>query len=126
MPIVNRIALVVEVDDAELGADAVDHLERIGAAFRRVVDSLENDDRLLGDMLTAQLTLVQVQQNTDMRRISAYAALAAVPTFVAGIYGMNFDVMPELHWQFGYPLILAAMTGLVMGLRQLFKRSGWL
>ena len=126
MPIVNRIALVVEVDDAELGADAVDHLERIGAAFRRVVDSLENDDRLLGDMLTAQLTLVQVQQNTDMRRISAYAALAAVPTFVAGIYGLNFDVMPELHWQFGYPLILAAMTGLVMGLRQLFKRSGWL
>lgn len=125
-PVVNRLALVVEVDDEELGGDAVSHIERIEAGFRRVTDGMETDDRLLGDMLTAQLTFVQVQQNSDMRRISAYAALITVPTLIAGIYGMNFRHMPELLWVWGYPGAIALMIVAVLGLRTAFTRSGWL
>jgi magnesium transporter len=67
-----------------------------------------------------------VQQNDDMRRISAWVAMAAGPTLIAGVYGMNFDHMPELHWIFGYPLALALMAVVCGGLFRAFKRSGWL
>ena len=61
-----------------------------------------------------------------MRRISAWVAIAAVPTAIAGIYGMNFDHMPEPRWTFGYPLALLLMTSICVGLYRGFKRSGWL
>jgi magnesium transporter len=67
-----------------------------------------------------------VRQNEDMRKISAYVAMAAVPTMIAGIYGMNFDHMPELGWTFGYPLVVALMAGIVGILFWRFKRAGWL
>lgn len=54
-------------------------------------------------LLAASFAQIGIQQNTDMRRISAAAAILAIPTLIAGIYGMNFDHMPELHWTFGYP-----------------------
>lgn len=126
IPVINRLALVTEVDDAELGEEAAAHLERQEQGYRRVVSNLDSDDRLLGDVLTAQLTLVQVQQNTDMRRISAYAALITVPTLIAGIYGMNFTHMPELTQVWGYPAALVLMVVTVLALRQAFRRSGWL
>jgi magnesium transporter len=69
---------------------------------------------------------VSVQQNEDMRKISAWAAVIAVPTLIAGIYGMNFDHMPELHWLVGYPGALLLMAGAATVLFRLFKRSGWL
>ncbi|GMA31103.1 CorA family divalent cation transporter [Litorihabitans aurantiacus] len=125
LPVVTRLALVTDAAP-DLGPGVVDHLERLEQGFRRVLEALEGDDRLLGDMLTAQLTLTQVRQNSDMRKISAYAALAAVPTAVAGIYGMNFRYMPELDWHWGYPAVLAFMAGLVLLLQRLFRRSGWL
>jgi magnesium transporter len=61
-----------------------------------------------------------------MRKISAWVAIAAVPTMLAGIYGMNFDNMPELHWTFGYPLLLAVMATFCGLLYRAFKRNGWL
>jgi magnesium transporter len=61
-----------------------------------------------------------------MRRISAWVAIAAVPTAIAGIYGMNFEHMPELHWMLGYPLALLLMAAICTGLFRAFKRSGWL
>jgi magnesium transporter len=69
---------------------------------------------------------VSVRQNEDMRKISAWVAMAAVPTLVAGIYGMNFDHMPELDSKLGYPLTLVGMGAIVVGLHRFFKRSGWL
>jgi magnesium transporter len=62
----------------------------------------------------------------DMRKISAWAAIIAVPTAIAGIYGMNFDNMPELHWTFGYPLVLGVMATICLLLYRGFKKSGWL
>ncbi len=81
---------------------------------------------LLDAALAASLTQITVRQNDDMRKISAWVAMAAVPTMVAGIYGMNFDVMPELTWSFGYPLVLVVMALVVTALYRSFKRSGWL
>jgi magnesium transporter len=99
--------------------DVADHVER-------VVDQIENFDDLLSSALNANLAQVSVRQNDDMRQISAWVAIAAVPTMLAGIYGMNFDHMPELHWRFGYPMVLTVMAGVCLGLYRAFKRSGWL
>ena len=92
----------------------------------RAHDQLEGFRDLLTAVLQANLTQVSVRQNEDMRKISAYVAMAAVPTMIAGIYGMNFDHMPELGWSFGYPLVVALMAGIVGILFWRFKRAGWL
>ena len=94
--------------------------------LRQVIANVESYDSLLSDALSTHLTQVGVQQNADMRKISAWAAMIAVPTLVAGIYGMNFDHMPELHWAFGYPLALLVMAVVVGLLYRTFRRSGWL
>ena len=67
-----------------------------------------------------------MRQNEDMRKISAWVAIAAVPTMIAGIYGMNFDHMPELGWRFGYPAVLAVILTACLYLYWRFKRAGWL
>jgi magnesium transporter len=99
--------------------DVADHISR-------VVDQIDNFDDLLTSVLNANLAQVSVRQNADMRRISAWVAIVAVPTMIAGIYGMNFDHMPELRWRYGYPLALAVMAVICLTLHRLFKRSGWL
>ncbi|RYB91784.1 magnesium/cobalt transporter CorA [Nocardioides oleivorans] len=99
--------------------DVADHLQRVA----EVVDNL---DSLLSSAFDAHLARISVQQNEDMRKISAGAALVVVPTLVAGIYGMNFDHMPELHWTYGYPFSLLLMGGMVTALWAWFKKSGWL
>ena len=96
-----------------------DHLPRVA----ETVDSL---DILLSTAFDAHLAQISVQQNDDMRKISAGAALVVVPTLIAGIYGMNFEHMPELHWTYGYPFAIVLMIGVAGGLLALFKRSGWL
>ncbi|MEU2263460.1 magnesium/cobalt transporter CorA [Streptomyces sp. NPDC019645] len=99
--------------------DVNDHLTRANEQ----VDGL---DRLLSDVLSAHLAQTGVRQNDDMRKISAWAAMAAVPTLVAGVYGMNFEHMPELRWEWGYPAAIVLMVLVVSGLHRLFKRRGWL
>ncbi|MFF5285697.1 MULTISPECIES: magnesium and cobalt transport protein CorA [Streptomyces] len=107
--------------------------ERSQPFFRDVNDHLlrsneqvEGLDRLLSDMLSAHLAQMGVRQNDDMRKISAWAAMAAVPTMVAGIYGMNFEHMPELRWVGSYPAVIVLMAGIVVTLYRVFKRRGWL
>ncbi|GGY24600.1 magnesium and cobalt transport protein CorA [Streptomyces tanashiensis] len=107
--------------------------ERSQPFFRDVNDHLlrsneqvEGLDRLLSDVLSAHLAQMGVRQNDDMRKISAWAAMAAVPTMVAGIYGMNFDHMPELRWEGSYPVVIVVMAGIVAGLYRVFKRRGWM
>jgi magnesium transporter len=99
--------------------DVADHVAR-------VVDQIDNFDELLTSVLGANLAQVSVRQNNDMRQISAWVAIAAVPTMIAGIYGMNFEHMPELHWRYGYGLALAVMATACLLLYRAFKRSGWL
>ena len=67
-----------------------------------------------------------MQQNSDMRTISAVVGMWAAPTLVAGIYGMNFDIMPELHWAQGYPMAIIIMILVVVGLWAWFRKNHWL
>jgi magnesium transporter len=99
--------------------DVHDHLLRV----QEQVESLE---LLLNGILQAHLAQVGIRQNEDMRRISAWVAIVAVPTMIAGIYGMNFHQMPELSWAFGYPMALGLMVVICAALFRAFKRSGWL
>ncbi|GAA4122067.1 magnesium/cobalt transporter CorA [Knoellia locipacati] len=91
-----------------------------------VADRVDSYDRLLTDVLSANLAKISVQQNSDMRKISAWVAIAAVPTMIAGIYGMNFDFMPELRWHYGYFIVLGVMAAACTGLYVTFKRVRWL
>jgi magnesium transporter len=92
----------------------------------RAHDQLESYRDLLTSVLQANLTQVGVRQNEDMRKISAWVAIAVVPTAIAGIYGMNFEHMPELDWTFGYPAALLLMLAVCSTLFWRFKRAGWL
>jgi magnesium transporter len=118
----------------ELASGQIPHIEETALPFfrdiadhvRRAADLTESADSLLTDILQANLARVSVRQNEDTRRISAWVAIAAVPTVVAGIYGMNFDHMPELRWRYGYPGVLLFLVAACTTLYRLFKRSGWL
>jgi magnesium transporter len=99
--------------------DVADHLLRVS----ETVDGL---DSLLSTAFDAHLARISVQQNEDMRKISAWVAIAAVGTLVAGVYGMNFRFIPELRWHFGYFYALGVMVLASFVLYRLFKKSGWL
>ncbi len=109
----------VEREAGPFFRDVLDHLNQAA----EVVDGL---DSLLSTAFDAHLARITVQQNDDMRKITAGAALVVVPTLIAGIYGMNFEHMPELTWTFGYPFALLLMLGVSGLLWLLFKKSGWL
>jgi magnesium transporter len=99
--------------------DTLDHLQR-------ACEHASGMDSLLSSALQADLAHIQVRQNEDVRKISAWVALAAGPTMVAGIYGMNFDNMPELHWKYGYFLVLTVVTTFSAALLYKFKKEKWL
>jgi magnesium transporter len=98
----------------------------IGEHILRVNDIVESTDNALLTMLMASTALQDLKQNTDMRKISAWVAIAAVPTLTAGIFGMNFENMPELKSDFGYPIVLIFMAVTCGLLFRGFKKSGWL
>jgi magnesium transporter len=99
--------------------DVQDHLTR-------TVEQVAAFDDLLNSILQARLAQVTVDQNNDMRKIAAWAGIAAVWTAIAGVYGMNFTYMPELDWRYGYPVVLALMLGASLVLYRFFRRAGWL
>jgi magnesium transporter len=126
------VPLLDPLDDLARGRHELIH-EEIRPYFRdvhdhlvRVVTQVESFRDLLTSVLTANLTQASVHQNEDVRRISAWAAIIAIPTMVTGIYGMNFDHMPELGWTFAYPVVIAVIVAVCFTLYRSFKRAGWL
>ena len=109
----------VTQDAAPFFRDVADHLLRVS-------ESIETLDSLLSTAFNAHLARISLQQNEDMRKISAWVAIAAVGTFIAGVYGMNFENMPELRWDLGYFYALGLMLVSSVVLYRFFKRSGWL
>ena len=103
-----------------------DYFRDVHDHLLRVASRIEGFRDLLGSALQANLTQVTVRQNADMRRISAWVAILAVPTMIAGIYGMNFEHMPELTWTYGYPAVLVVIALISGLLYRHFRRSGWL
>jgi len=110
---------IVHEDIHEYFRDVYDHVLRAN-------ETVEGFREMLNGILDANAAQVGVRQNDDMRKISAWVAIAAVPTAIAGVYGMNFEHMPELHWRFGYPAAIALMALICFGLWRQFKRAGWL
>ncbi|HSM64719.1 MAG TPA: magnesium and cobalt transport protein CorA [Ilumatobacteraceae bacterium] len=120
------LARLIRVRGSQMPPPILHDLNEAGDQLDRAVTRAHSLSGLLDAALTASLTQITVRQNDDMRKISAWVAMAAVPTMVAGIYGMNFEHMPELDWLFGYPLVLT-FTALAVGLlHRQFKKSGWL
>jgi magnesium transporter len=121
-PIEELATRPIRVVDPEIQAyfrDVLDHLIR-------AKEQIASFDDLLNSILQAHLAQVTVAQNEDMRKITAWAAVIAVPTMVCGVYGMNFDHMPELHWRFGYPLVMGVISVGCLALYRGFRRNGWL
>ncbi|HCA87359.1 MAG TPA: magnesium transporter CorA [Streptomyces sp.] len=99
--------------------DVADHLARVN-------EQVVSFDDLLNSILQANLAQATVAQNEDMRKITAYAAIIAVPTMICGVYGMNFDHMPETGWEYGYPMVMTLIVGICLTMHRGFKRNGWL
>jgi magnesium transporter len=132
-PLSEPLDLLVQSQVPGLHGELGEYFRDIQDHLLRVVDTVSGFRELLTSILQANLTQVALrqnevgmQQNADMRRISAWVAIVAVPTMIAGIYGMNFDHMPELTWTFGYPLALGVMAVACMVLYRAFRRNGWL
>jgi magnesium transporter len=102
------------------------YLRDVGDHHTHAADQIASYDENLSSLVQAALARVEMQQNTDMRKISAYAALLAVPTLFAGIYGMNFEWMPGLKWHWGYPAFLSLLVLVCMLLYRNFRRRNWL
>ncbi|MFD0416194.1 magnesium and cobalt transport protein CorA [Streptomyces sp. NPDC127108] len=110
---------LVDPDIQKYFRDVADHLAR-------VQEQVLGFDELLNSILQANLAQAAVAQNEDMRKITSWAAIIAVPTAVCGVYGMNFDHMPELHWRFGYPMVLGLIGTVCYTIHRTLKRNGWL
>jgi magnesium transporter len=102
------------------------HFRNVEDHLTTVAERVNAYDELLTTLVQAVLAKITLQQNNDMRKIAAWVAIISVPTMVAGIYGMNFDHMPELHWTYGYPLVLAFVAIVCTALFRTFRRNRWL
>lgn len=120
------LARLIRVRAPHLAGPVLDDLHEASDQLDRAVTRARSLSELVDAALTASLTQISVRQNDDMRTISAWVAMAAVPTMVAGIYGMNFRSMPELDWVAGYPVVLGSTAAVVAWLFRRFKKSGWL
>jgi len=112
------VALIPE-DTRLYFRDIYDHVIRIN-------ETVDNMRELVTAALEANLSLISVGQNEVTKKLAAWAAILAVPTMIAGIYGMNFELMPEIHWSYGYPAALMLMAAVCGVLHRGFKRAGWL
>jgi magnesium transporter len=99
--------------------DIYDHLQRLNGM-------IESNRDTVASATSVNLSMIAMQENETMKRLTAYAALVAIPTLIAGIYGMNFQDMPELHWRYGYPVCIGVMAALDGYLFYLFRRAKWL
>ena len=99
--------------------DIYDHLLRLNQTIESIRDSVAT-------ATSVNLSMISLQENETMKRLAAYAALIAVPTMIAGIYGMNFEHMPELGWKFGYGGALAVMTVIDVYLFYRLRKAKWL
>jgi magnesium transporter len=126
MPLQRPLAALTSGQPPEIPGEVRRYFRDVHDHLTRTVEQVQSFDDLLNSILQARLAQVTVEQNDDMRKIAAWAGIAAVWTSVAGIYGMNFRFMPELNWVYGYPIVLALCVCISIALYRFFRRSGWL
>jgi len=125
-PLVDMCNRLVRTDSALIPEDARVYFRDVYDHVIRINEMIDTLRELLTTALEANLSLISVSQNEAMKRLAGWAAIIAVPTMIAGIYGMNFKFMPELDWVLGYPVAMVVMLGACGFLYYRFKRSGWL
>ena len=125
-PLVDICNRLVRTDVTLIPDDARVYFRDVYDHTIRINEMIDTVRELLTTALEANLSLISVAQNEAMKRLAGWAAIVAVPTMIAGIYGMNFKFMPELEWPFGYPVTMIVMVGACAFLYYKFKRSGWL
>ena len=123
-PLAGALGSLTQGDDID--PEVRRHLRDVLDRVLRVTERVQGFRELLANILSVNLTLVGINQNDQMKKISAWAAVVIVPTLIAGIYGMNFDYMPELHWRYGYLFALSLMALIALGLYVMFRRRHWL
>ncbi|HET8880201.1 MAG TPA: magnesium/cobalt transporter CorA [Arthrobacter sp.] len=106
--------------------DVEDHVERLISRADSFRDLLQNALTLDGTLTANRQNEASAEQNEQVKKISSWAAIFFAPSFVAGVYGMNFENMPELHWTYGYPMAIGMMAGTATVMYAIFKRKGWL
>lgn len=126
MPLLKPIELLAAGKALHVNPDSAPNFSDVRDHLLKVVDEVEKLNELIDAALHANVALVQTQQNADMRKISAYVGIGAVPTMVAGIYGMNFKYLPELEWRYGYFIVLGALAVVSALLYRLFRKNDWL
>jgi magnesium transporter len=107
-------------------SDAAPYFRDVADHLTRVAETIDTLDSLLSTAFEAHTAQISIQQNDDMRKITAAVGLVAAPTLIGSIYGMNFEHMPELGWMYGYPMALGLMLLSSLGVWVIGKRSGWL
>ncbi len=125
-PLIDPLQSLARGDYPHVHKDIQDYFRDVYDHVARANDAVESMREMLNGILDANTAQVSVRQNEDMRKISAWVAIAAVPTLLAGIWGMNFQHMPELSLVFGYPLALLVMATICFTLYRKFKSAGWL
>jgi magnesium transporter len=126
LPLQRPLAALAGGQLSEVPTEVRRYFRDVNDHLARAVEQVLYLDDVLNSVMQARLAQVSIDQNNDMRKIAAWASIAAVWTAIAGVYGMNFEYMPELHWTFGYPLMLSLMLGASIVLYRAFRRSGWL
>jgi magnesium transporter len=125
-PLVDICNRLMRFDSDLIPEDTRPYFRDVYDHVLRLTEMLDNLSQLVSTALEANISLVSMSQTEGTKRLAAWAAIIAVPTMVAGIYGMNFTYMPELTWRWGYPLILGLMGTACLGLYVAFRRTRWL
>lgn len=125
-PLENVLKELSSIDHPLIGHELQKYFSDIGDDARLIADQTTTQRELLTSALQANMTEVSLQQNEDMRRISAWGAILAVPTMISGVYGMNFQNMPELNTTYGYFIVVSLMVAASTSLYLYFKKIGWL
>ena len=103
-----------------------EYFRDVGDHLTRLNQSIDSTRDMVTTAMSVNLSLTTMQENETTKRLAAYAALVAVPTMIAGLYGMNFENMPELRWHLGYPVTLLVMASIDVYLFYRFRKTGWL
>jgi magnesium transporter len=125
-PLLQPLEELVSKEHPEVTGPMREHMRDVADHVKRLEDAIATQRELLGSILQANLSVISVQQNDIVKKISGWAAIITVPTFIASVYGMNFHNMPELRWHYGYPATLFVMVVLGFVLHRVLRRASWL
>ena len=125
-PIIDISSQLMRTESGLIPADTRIHFQDVNDHVLRMAEIIDNLQELSGTALETNLALISLSQNEDTKRLAAWAVILAVPTMIAGFFGMNFRNMPELNWKLGYPLVLGMMGSICLLLYRGFKKSRWL